>query len=310
MNRLRKLLTLLLAVQLLLAAIVFWPGSDQADMSANSPLLALNSEDVQRIIVRDTQNSVVLERAEAGWILPEYHNLPADKARLQRVLQELPALERGWPLASTAAAKNRFEVAENNFQRAVNYIANEQSRGEILLGTSPGFRKVHTRPIDSDDVFAVTFSSFELPVVAAEWLDKNLLRVADVSAVQGLDYEVRRQDQGWTSDSGATPAQTEVEELVNGLTSLRVNAAADIAMAALLQEMAVPPTLIAETDRGTLEYRLYQLDAERYIQRSDIPVFFSLSDLDFDRLNQVNAASLYPQPAQAGEASQNGEKDR
>jgi hypothetical protein len=306
MNRLRKLLTLLLAVQLLLVAIVFWPRSDQAEISASSSLLALNSEAVQRIIISDSQSDVVLARTDAGWVMPEYHGLPTDPARLQRVLEELPALERGWPLASTAAAKNRFEVAEDNFQRAVNYIADEQSLGKILLGTSPGFRKVHTRPVDSDDVFAVTFSSFELPVVAAQWLDKNLLQVAELNAVRGLDYQIRRQDQGWSSDNGTAPVQAEVDKLINGLSNLRVTAAADIAMAAELQQMAVPPTLIVETTRGTLEYRLYQVDAERYIQRNDIPVFFSLSDLDFDRLNQVNAASLYPAEAPTDAAAPAG----
>ena len=52
------------------------------------------------------------------------------------------------------------------------------------------------------------------------------------------------------------------------------------------------------------EYRWYEMDEAHFIQRSDIPVYFALSSLDYDRLNDVNAASLYPAADAEEEADQ------
>ena len=95
--------------------------------------------------------------------------------------------------------------------------------------------------------------------------------------------------------------------MVNGLTGLRVNGAADIATAAILKEMDVPPTLTAQTDAGRLEYRLFEIEDAYYIQRSDIPVYFSISGYDYDRLDEVSADSLYASDndSEGGEADDN-----
>ena len=40
-------------------------------------------------------------------------------------------------------------------------------------------------------------------------------------------------------------------------------------------------------------FRLYEMEDSYFIQRADIPVFFSLSAYDYERLNDVNATSLF-----------------
>jgi hypothetical protein len=298
MNRLTKNLSLVLAVQLLLVAAAFWPASNQAEGEANSSLLQLQ-EEVDRIVIGDGTTSVVLAGAGENWTLPDYHGLPVDQQKLNRSLHDLPALPRGWPLANSTGAANRFEVADDNFQRRVDYWGNNESRGGLLLGTSPGFRKVHTRIADTEAVYAVEFNIFDLPATPGEWLDKTLLQLPDVQSVQGLDYRIVKTSGGWRGKSADAPAQAEVDKLVNGLTSLRVTAAADIATAAIFEGMQVPPTLSVESSTGTFEFRLFSVEDVYYVQRSDIAVYFNLSALDHDRLNDVNAASLYP----AGESS-------
>ena len=58
--------------------------------------------------------------------------------------------------------------------------------------------------------------------------------------------------------------------------------------------MDAPPTLIVDAGATTYEFRLYEIEGAYYIQRGDIPVFFNLGALDYDRLNDVNAGTLYP----------------
>ena len=293
MSRVTSLLTLALAVQLLICAAVFWPRQDAGESDARQPLLALDANKVDRLVISDGENSLLLARAERGWIMPDYHGLPVQQSRVDRVVIDLPSLPRGWPVAESESADERFEVAENDYQRKLTYRASDADAGEIYIGTSPGFRKVHVRPAGADAVYAVEFNSFEVPATPEEWLDKTLLQVDEVTAVSGVDYSIRREDGGWQGDAGIPPAQEEVEELVSALTGLRVNAAADIATAAIFEDMDAPPTLVVETDDGRLDYRLFEIEDAHYIRRSDIPVYFSVSDYDYDRLDEVSADSLY-----------------
>jgi hypothetical protein len=311
MSRLTTGLSLFLAFQLAITAAVFWPREDRGEADARTPLLSANLDGVDRLIIRDGEASVVLALGESGWLLPDYHQLPVDAGRVQRSLVELPGLRRGWPVASSSGAAARFEVAEDSFQRSVEFFQGDATVGRLFIGTSPGFRKVHARVAGSDAVYAVDFNSFDLPANPEDWLDKQLLGVENVTAVRGLDYQLRREGDSWQGERGdsvVTPDAELVDGLINGLTSLRVNGAADVATAEILAEMAVPPTLQVDAEGVRHEYRLYEIEEAYYIQRSDIPVYFSLSAFDYDRLNDVSGESLYKEAGedttdQGGEAS-------
>ena len=163
---------------------------------------------------------------------------------------------------------------------------------------------------DGDAIYAVPFNSFDVPADANGWLDKRLLQVADISAVTGLDYSLRRADGAWRGDDERIPDAAAVEDLVNGLESLRVTSAADIATASILEEMSAPPTLTVEAGGRRYAFRLYEIEDAYYIQRDDIPVFFSLSAFDYDRLNDVDAETLYPPTEEPGDAdSAEAERD-
>jgi hypothetical protein len=292
MNRPNVILALVLAGQLLLVAAVFWPGSNAAEDSATHPLLDLQADTIDRLIVADGTTSVMLARTGDSWHMPNYHGLPVDQQKLNRSLHDLPALARGWPVSNSPAAVNRFEVAEDNFQSHIEYFSNEESAGSLYLGTAPGFHKVHTRIAGDDAVYAVEFNTFDLPAQPDQWLDTGMLQMTDVQVVQGLDYRILKTNAGWRDQSDNTPLQSEVDKLVNALTSLRINAAADLASAAVFKEMQAPPTLSVESSQGSYAFRLYDIEGAYYIQRDDIPVYFSLSAMDYDRLSEVTAETL------------------
>jgi hypothetical protein len=293
MNRLTTLLTAFLALQLMLSAALFWPRENRGEQDARAPLLTLTG-DVDRVIISDEDSTVLLTRGDDGWRMPEYHGLPVEAARIERAVAQLPGLPRGWPVADTANAAERFEVAEQAFQRRVEYFQGDDPAGTLYIGTSPGFRKVHARIADSDAIYAVDYNSFDLPAEASDWLDKRLLQLDDVTAVTGLDYTLSREGDDWRGEGDTAPDTETVDELVNALAGLRVTGAADIATAAILEEMDAPPTLTVQAGDQQFEYRLYEMEDERFIHRSDIAVYFALSGMDYDRLNEVSAASLYP----------------
>jgi hypothetical protein len=294
MNRTITWLAAALAVQLLLSVVLLWPRENVGEEGAREPLMSFTPDSVDRLVISDSENTVLLTRGDDGWLMPDYHKLPADAARLKRAITELPALRRGWPVANSASAAERFEVAEDDFQRRVEYFAGENALGTLYIGTSPGFRKVHARLVEGDSIYAVNYNSFDLPAKPAEWLDKTLLQVDEVQGVTGLDYSLRRDGDAWLGDGETPPVEAEVDDLLNGLRSLRVTRAADIATASTLDEMEAPPTLTVDAGGGRYEFRLFEIEDDYYIQRADIPVYFSLSAFDYDRLNDVDSESLYP----------------
>ena len=293
MNRLSTVLAAVLVLQLLLAVALFWPRENPGENDARTALMDLAGQDIDRLIISSAEDSLLLRRSESGWTLPDYHDLPVQESRVSRVLIDLPALARGWPVADSASAAGRFDVAEDDFQRRVSFYQGEDSRGELFVGSSPGFRKVHVRPAGDAQVYAVEFNSFELPVNADEWLDKSLLQLRNVTAIQGLDYAIEKQGEEWRDSDSEVPAEDQVDALVSGLSGLQVDAAADIATASLLADLEAPPTLTVTADGRDYAFRLYEMEDNYFIQRGDIPVYFSLSDYDYDRLNDVNAASLF-----------------
>jgi len=295
MNRLTRNLSMALAAQLVLVAVMFWPQSNSGDEESGRALMSFEAADISRIVISDKETSLVLSGLKQAWTLPEYHQLPADPAKITSVLQKLPGLPRGWPVAQTKAARQRFEVAEDNYQRKLQFASAADTVSTLYLGTSPGFRKVHVRLDGEDAIYAVEFNTFDLPVTEAEWLDQTLLQLADIDAVQGLDYQLDRDGEGWRLGSGESPVQSVVDGLVNGLQSLRVNGSADLATATILRDTVVPATLTVTSGDKTLEYRLFEIEDAYYLKRGDIDIYFSVSALDYDRLNDVNAAALLPQ---------------
>lgn len=293
MKQLSNKLLILLAAQLLLLVWVFWPHAEQGSADARMALLNIQTASISKVVISDTETSIVLSKGSQGWHIPEYHNLPVDPAKLDRLIDVLPALPRGFVTAQTSGAKQRFEVAEDSFQRRVQYADDSATQAEIYLGTSPGFRKVHARVGGEDRVYGVEFNTFDLPASPSDWLDQTLLQIEDVQAIQGLDYQVSWQDDSWQNKSAQHATQADIDGLVNGLHSLRISGATDLATAKILRETVVPPTLVVTAAGASYEYRLYEIEEAYYINRSDIPIYFTVSAFDYDRLNDVSAETLF-----------------
>ncbi|MCX2980305.1 DUF4340 domain-containing protein [Halieaceae bacterium IMCC14734] len=293
MNRSIKLLAALLVVQLLIASWIFWPQQQTLQNDAQTAVVTVEPESIQRLIISDLANSTVIQRRDGDWVLPEYHYLPAAEDKLSALLQQLPSLQQGWPVAQTEAAALRFEVATTNYQRKLEWVSGDEVVATLYLGTSPGFRKVHARRADSNDIYAITFNAFDAPAQQGQWFDQTLLQLNDIERVEGLDYALERSATGWQSNTGREANVDAVDELINGLENLIASGVVSQETATILHETTAPPTLVAQTGGERYEIRLFQIDETYYIKRSDIDIYFNLSALDFDRLNTANADNLF-----------------
>ena len=139
-------LAALLALQLAFAVKLYW-GKQQAqrEMSEPQALFELAANDIDRITINDGSSSVTLQHTDDGWQLPDDQGLPADGPRVDSLVSSVADLSPSWPVATTASSQQQLEVAADNFQRRVVLYSGEQEAGELLLGTSPGFKRTHAR---------------------------------------------------------------------------------------------------------------------------------------------------------------------
>lgn len=173
MNGRTGLLLVVLALQVAVIAALWLQRG--ADTGANGRLLNFDPAGVSaiRITERDAQDApLLLERGDDGWV---NDGRPVDDQRVQQLLDRLAGLDSPWPVATTQAAAERFEVTDDGYAKYIELLSADGAVAQLLLGTSPGFKRIHARLPDQDAIYSIAFASLDAPVAAGEWLDKTLL---------------------------------------------------------------------------------------------------------------------------------------
>lgn len=242
------LLAALLFVQLVVVTW-FWWDSGVDENTGTAKLLELVPADVAELHIDSPTESIVIQRSDAGWQADE---LPADAIKVNALLEKLAALPAAWPVAQSEATAQRFEVADNRYQRKVQLLnSQDEMIASFYLGTSPGFQKVHARNADVKDIYSVSLSNFELPTDLTSWFDKTLLALSAtpdkvvvtgallslgdaILAPQGEPLTLSNEVSGWTANGQTANALT----LENYLTQLRNLRVIDFAEASAAEPIA------------------------------------------------------------------------
>ncbi len=276
----------LLAAQLVLAVVLNLTGEDFGTLQAEQKLLSFNEQAVDGLRIEDGTDSVVLKKQDGRWLLPEIGNFPASQANVQRLLNKLAALQRGWPVAQTRSAARRFTVDEDRFERKLVLIADDDTETTLFVGASRGFRKVYVRPGDGNEVFAVEFNTWEANATDDDWIDKEILTLEenDVARIEMPGFILQRED------GMLQVADLGEREQTNGeASSALLGKLAGLRIQSLLGTEAKPeyrqdePTLEVEMTRNdgeVLSYRFSQPeDASYYVlKRSDLDVYFKVAE--------------------------------
>jgi hypothetical protein len=298
-NRINSALLLVLLIQLFLATVVYWPQQPEPASNPGKPLLAVDQAAVGGIQLADAEgNEAFLQYVDGRWQLPARQNLPADGALVERLLQVLTVAEQGYPVATSIAARQRFEVASYRFQRSVTLLGQEGARlGTVFFGTAPVFRRVHARSETEDAIYSIAFNSFDAPAQDAGWLDRRLLQVSQPLGIRGPGFALTRLDSGtWAAADGAVPESRELEALLSSLANLQVDGIAGEDQQRSLAQAAPAFSISASTATGDRELIFYLLDEQRFVRDPRHEPFFTISAYDFDRLNTLDSARLNGEP--------------
>lgn len=291
-------LVVLLVVQLVLLAFLQFSGESKE--RATTALLELEASAVTRLAVSDVDgNEVSIKQADGGWVLAS--GLPATDSKVTTLLEKLAGLNLSWPVATSSATHDRFEVAEKKYQRRV--VLNDGA-ATLWFGTSPGYQQVHARR-GTDDVYAVKLATYEMPATADDWLDKSLLHaggeVRSVRWANGMTLENTPPGPGaepvWLL-GGVLASAEAAQSAVQRLASLDVLGVLDTAPSAAPSD--AKEILLRDSDG---EYRLSywprESNGDHVIMSTRFPgEAFRMSNYVAEQL-EPSAAELLPTPAES-----------
>lgn len=147
-------LSVLLAAQIVLAAGVWWLSGSAGALPPQARLLAAKAEAIQTLTITAAEDStVVLERSDAGWRLPQAGGFPADAQRVEQIIAVLSAPLRGFPLARSQAARERLAVAAQQYRRRLEFAGENGTLATVYLGNSAGTGEVYARAAGTQAVY-------------------------------------------------------------------------------------------------------------------------------------------------------------
>jgi hypothetical protein len=177
MKRGTLILTGLLAAQIGLAAILLFSSSDYAAYDAKDPLVAFDAAKIDQIAIGQTAgSSVTLAKQDGKWVIPAFAGFPADAQKVTAFLDRLRELKKGFPVATTSDAANRFKVSDAVHERRIVLSASGKEVGKLYVGTSPSFKLANVRA-GGNEIYSVTLSAHEAGLRGEDWMDREALAI-------------------------------------------------------------------------------------------------------------------------------------
>lgn len=291
-----RILALLLMVQLALAVWFYWP--QEVTRSDGDPLLAgLSVEPPSQVTIADGESSVTLQRSGDQWMLD--NGLPADPLKITAILQALTQDNTGYAIANSSSAAQRFEVADDNFQRRIELSDGVRSM-IAYLGTSPAFQKTHARRDDDSGIYILALNSYDAPTSVESWLDRNAIALSDIDRIEIGDTNYILEGGQWVVEGGpdvvATTADNDggsesgVATLVQALETLRVTGLANAEDQALATDGETFTVITAASGIATTTLTVRKSDERYFLHSSAYDALFTLSQYDAERLRDAVTA--------------------
>lgn len=271
MNSRLPMLLIIAGVQLLIVAGLLLASTTGSRGEADL-FLSFESDLIDRVTLDDGDGlELSLAKSDDGWSLDG--GVPVDGEKMGDVLSKLQNLKRPWPVATTSATQDRFEVSDEKHQRHVQLYVSDDIVADFYLGTSPGYRRVHAREAEGDDIFSIDFSNYEMPTTVNEWLDKTLLGASGsvTEVVREGAWRLIKGEEGWLLDE-TTADQDAADRLAGRFADLRIMGVLIDAEGAATTAEGVEHKatyLVSDTDGQQQLQIFYRAEEDDYLVRGD-----------------------------------------
>ncbi|RPI47640.1 MAG: DUF4340 domain-containing protein, partial [Chloroflexi bacterium] len=292
MTRLNQLLAGLLVVQLILAAVIFWPRP--AGGQVGEPLFpGMEADQVVALTITGSDGqSVKLARTEGHWVLPEAGDYPVLEDNVSTLLQAIVGLEAERRVTQTSGSHARLQVAGDEFNRRVEIELADGSRHVLYLGSSPTFQALHIRAEGQDDVYLTSaLTAEDAGVGAVDWVERTYFSVPTQEAISLTlenahgTFQFTKEGEEWTMDGVAGEESFDAGRFQTVLSrATSVSLLAPLGTEELAEYGLETPAAVVSIETGGDAHKTYVLtvgaqDAEgsSYVKSSESPYYVRVS---------------------------------
>jgi len=244
-------------------------------------------------------------------------DFPADQQKVERLLDALEKLKKGWPVATTPSAAKRFKVATDEFERHLTLHQGEKKLADLYFGTSPGFRKVHARIAGENDIISVPFALFDAEAERDRWIDRKVLGLDEkkMTRIELAGITLERKEGKWQLADMKPDQQTvtsEADKLAGKLAGITIESVFDDEAKPEQDEKTKPLKASVTLEEGKkLDYTFRKLKNGSYLlHRSDWNKRFKVAEWEVRPLREVKREKLVEQkPAEPESSGENEESE-
>ena len=299
-------LALLFGAQVIFIVLA-WSVTGGSEHKAEA-FLDISLDKINKVTINSEEGKVTLEKNNNLWFLPEYGGLQGIENKLEDAVEKLLQNTVRWPAATSTSAHQRFEVGEDNTQKTVVFYEGDRAVATVRLGTSPGYKKVHARLGDAEEVYALNFSQHELPSKSEEWFDRSLLKFdGKVQAVKTEKFNLQKMADQWTLSTlseGKSVNDAAVREWLDRFSSLVVTARVDESKVEKItvQDPVLKAEISGETGEGvsqTRNYAFYKDGEDFYIKLFGENHLFSIAQYSVEPIVTIDPKTFETDPVKA-----------
>jgi hypothetical protein len=180
MNRLNQILVVLLVLQLVVTAVILVPRPAPAG-EGESLFPDIEASRIVGLTITGADGTTLqLAKRDGAWVLPEADDYPVQEDKVPPVLDKLAALQADRLVTETTGSHRRLKVAEDEFERLVEFELDDGSRYRLYVGSSPSYGATHVRAEGQDEVYLTSeLSAQDLGTAASAWVDRAYLDIPE-----------------------------------------------------------------------------------------------------------------------------------
>jgi hypothetical protein len=205
MKRHQQILLGVLAFQIILSVMVFWPR-EAVTSSGELVFPDLQSGEVVGLVVVDNLGErMALRKVEGYWVLPEIDDYPVIESNVAALLEKLSKLSKASVVARTEASHRPLQVSEDAFQRRLEVEVGGGKTTTLYLGSAPRYTATHFRVSGEPETYLTTeMAAYDVNVRFSAWvatayahIDPATMTRVVLENQQG-SFEFMKEGDAWT----------------------------------------------------------------------------------------------------------------
>lgn len=302
MQRMIPIAAILLIIQIGLAAAVLIKKDEYLPFEPNSPVASFSPNAIDRIILASDSEELQLIKNDGNWFLDGSPGVSANDQQIATLLDTLSGLKKTLSVATSESAAARFKVAQNSFAHHVVLESAGKQMADLYFGTSPGFKQIHLRSGESNDIMTAALGGHELSPETEQWIDKSLLKTEKqkIKSIAIQHYVLHKEQGGsWAAtvpEDYQTPTTETIEQLVDKLSGLSANDYLEPGNNGEKHPI-LQYSISVENDGDEVHFTVSELSEDDCIvHRSDLNFGLKVSTWQIDEITTLLKEHFSPQP--------------